>query len=201
MTTEIQKHLCKDKILAKIVKGREHRPISTKKNICMRLCASIMSQQLSTKVADVIYKRFLALYGDKEPTSAELLDTPHEVLRGIGLSNAKCQYVKNVAAFAQEHKISDKQLHQMSDEEVLSLLTQIKGVGRWTVEMILMFAMCRPNIFAADDLGIQTAMIRLYGLDNTNKKQFKTDMQAIAEKWAPYKTYACLYLWDYKDDK
>lgn len=201
MTTEIQKHLCKDKILAKIVKGREHRPISIKKNICMRLCASIMSQQLSTKVADVIYKRFLALYGDKEPTPAQLLDTPHEVLRGIGLSNAKCQYVKNVAAFAQEHKISDKQLHQMSDEEVLSLLTQIKGVGRWTVEMILMFAMCRPNIFAADDLGIQTAMIRLYGLDNTNKKQFKTDMLAIAEKWAPYKTYACLYLWDYKDDK
>ena len=87
----------------------------------------------------------------------------------------------------------------MTDEEVIAHLTQIKGVGRWTTEMILMFALGREDVFAIDDLGIQQAMIKLYKLDNTDKKAFKEKMLRIAAKWSPYRTYACLHLWKWKD--
>jgi DNA-3-methyladenine glycosylase II len=83
---------------------------------------------------------------------------------------------------------------------VIEYLTQIKGVGRWTVEMLLMFALSREDIFALDDLGIQNAMIGLYKLDRTDKKQFREEMLRIAKKWSPYRTYACMYLWRWKDN-
>lgn len=159
-----------------------------------------MSQQLSTKVAQVIYNRFIQLYNGKEPKPQQVLDTQDEILRSIGLSNAKVSYVKNVAAFCLEHSITDKKLAQLSNEEIIELLTQIKGVGRWTVEMLLMFSLGREDVFATDDLGIQNAMINLYKLNRTDKKQFKATMEQIAEKWRPYRTYACLYLWQWKDN-
>lgn len=192
--------LSKDKKLAKLVNSIEPRKVKKHKNICLRLCASIMSQQLSTKVADVIYKRFLELYGGKEPMPQQILDTAPETLRAIGLSNAKVSYVQNVARFVLEHKLTDKQLDKMSDQEIIDLLTQIKGVGRWTVEMLLMFALGREDVFAADDLGIQQGMAKVYGLDTTDKKGMKERMLKISAKWAPYRTYACLLLWDMKDN-
>jgi DNA-3-methyladenine glycosylase II len=93
-----------------------------------------------------------------------------------------------------------RKLHKMDNEEVIEYLTQIKGVGRWTVEMLLMFALSREDIFALDDLGIQNAMIGLYKLDRTDKKQFREEMLRIAKKWSPYRTYACMYLWRWKDN-
>jgi DNA-3-methyladenine glycosylase II len=102
-----KEHLSKDKKLATIL-ATEHHQLELRKNIPLRLMASIMGQQLSTKVAKVIYHRFLELYNKKEPKPQQIVDTPHEVLRAIGLSNAKVQYVKNVAAFCMEHKINDK---------------------------------------------------------------------------------------------
>ncbi|MCZ2222705.1 MAG: DNA-3-methyladenine glycosylase 2 family protein [Chitinophagales bacterium] len=191
-------HLKKDKKLAKCL-GEEIHEVRFHKNIALRLMASIMSQQLSTKVARVIYKRFLDLYNGKEPKPQQVLNTSFEALRNIGLSNAKVNYIHNVAKFCIEHKITDKKLQQLSDEEVIDLLTQIKGVGKWTVEMLLMFSLGRENVFAVDDLGIQHAMIELYNLDAKNKKLLKENMIKIAEKWSPYKTYACLYLWQWKD--
>lgn len=159
-----------------------------------------MSQQLSTKVADVIYSRFIALYGGKQPTPQQILDTAFETLRGIGLSNAKVSYVKNVAQFEIEKGMDAKKLGKMSNEEVIAYLTQIKGVGRWTVEMLLMFALGREDVFAMDDLGIQNAMIKLYKLDRSDKKKFREDMLGIAAKWSPYRTYACVHLWRWKDN-
>ena len=192
-------HLSKDKKLQKVINGHEPFTLKFHKNICLRLCASIMSQQLSTKVAAVIYKRFLELYDGKEPTPEQIIATPFEKLRGIGLSNAKAQYVLNVAQFAIDHKIDDKKLKKMSDEEIIELLTQIKGVGRWTVEMILMFTLGRPDLFAVDDYGIQVAMKKLYKLDDSNKKEFREKMLKLSQKWSPYRTYACLHLWHWKD--
>ncbi len=160
-----------------------------------------MSQQLSTKVAQVIYRRFLELYKGKEPKPKQVLDTPFEQLRGIGLSNAKVNYVKNVAEFCIEHKITDKKLLAMENEEIIELLTQIKGVGRWTVEMLLMFTLGREDVFAPDDLGIQHAMIKAYKLDNSDKKALREKMIKLSEKWSPYRTYACLHLWKWKDNK
>jgi len=192
-------HLSKDKKLKKLIEGKEPLVLKQQKKVYLHLCGSIMSQQLSVKVADTIWKRFLALY-DKHPTPEEIVDTPFTSLRGIGLSNAKVSYIQNVAKFAIEQGMEWKQLQKMSNEEVTQHLIQIKGVGRWTTEMILMFALGREDVFAIDDLGIQNAMIALYKLDNSDKKQFKEDLLRISQKWSPYRTYACLHLWRWKDN-
>jgi DNA-3-methyladenine glycosylase II len=193
-------HLSKDKKLNKLLEKAQPHKLIKRKNICTYLCASIMSQQLSTKVADVIYRRFLNLYGGKEPGPQQILDTPFETLRGIGLSNAKVSYVKNVAQFELEQGMDHKKLNKMENEEVIVYLTTIKGVGRWTVEMLLMFALGREDVFAIDDLGIQNAMIGLYKLDRADKKKFREDLLRVSQKWSPYRTYACLHLWRWKDN-
>src|SRR3954449_11924911 len=145
-------HLQKDKKLSKILK--EPLPVlQVRQNIPLRLMASIMSQQLSTKVAKVIYRRFLEIYDGEEPTPKQVIDTPFETLRAIGLSNAKVNYVHNVARFCIEQEITDSKIMSLSNEEIIDLLTQIKGVGKWTVEMILMFTLGRQDVFAVDDLG------------------------------------------------
>lgn len=200
MTMEYIIHLAKDKKLKKLVETAEPHRLVKRKNICTYLCASIMSQQLSVKVADVIYRRFLDLYGGKEPKPQQIVDTPFDKLRAIGLSNAKVNYVKNVAQFELEHGMEPKKLAKMSNEEVIEYLTAIKGVGRWTVEMLLMFALGREDVFALDDLGIQNAMIGLYKLSREDKKKFREDMLRISAKWSPYRTYACVHLWRWKDN-
>ncbi|HLD51916.1 MAG TPA: hypothetical protein VJA82_01310 [Sediminibacterium sp.] len=195
---DYKSHLQNDKKLASIL-TQDPFVLKRKKNIPIRLMASIMSQQLSTKVAAVIYKRFLALYKGKEPKVEAVLETPNEALRAIGLSNAKVSYVKNVAQFCIEHNINDRLLSTMNDEAIISLLVQIKGVGKWTVEMLLMFGLGREDVFAVDDLGIQQAMCKLYKIDATHKKTMQEKMLKLAQKWAPYRTYACLHLWHWKD--
>ncbi len=192
-------HLQKDKRLSKAI-GEDLHELKLHPNIPVRMMASIMSQQLSTKVAAVIFKRFLALYKGKEPKPQQVLDTPAETLRSIGLSNAKVSYVHNVASFCIEHKITDKKLLAMSNEEIIGLLVQIKGIGKWSVEMLLMFTLGREDVFAVDDLGIQQAMCKLYKLDPENKKEMKEKMLKLSEKWSPYRTYACLHLWRWKDN-
>lgn len=197
---EYKVHLVKDRKLKKLLETHPSHQLKKRRNICTYLCASIMSQQLSTKVADVIYRRFLALYNDKEPSPQQIIDMPFDTLRSIGLSNAKTNYVKNVARFEIDFGMSAAKLNKMSNEEVIGYLTQIKGVGRWTVEMLLMFALGREDVFAVDDLGIQNAMIKLYGLDNSDKKLLKEKLIKISDKWSPYRTYACLHLWQWKDN-
>ncbi len=194
-------HLSKDKKLKKIIEQHGPFKLTKRKNIQLHLCGSIMSQQLSTKVADVIHKRFLALFDTTTPTPEQILSIPFDKLRAIGLSNAKTNYVHNVAKFAMEKGIDHKHLSKLSNDEVINYLTEIKGVGRWTTEMLLMFTLGREDVFAVDDLGIQNAMIKLYKLDRTNKKEFKENLFKISEKWSPYRTYACLHLWHWKDNK
>ena len=197
---EYMAHLEKDRKLSKILV--EALPeLTLHKNIPIRLMDSIMSQQLSTHVSRVIFRRFLELYNGKEPTVIKVLGTDPTVLRGIGLSNNKVSYILNVAEFCIENKITDKKLQQMDNATIIEMLTEIKGVGKWTVEMLLMFSLGREDVFAVDDLGIQQAMIRLYKLDNTDKKALKEKMLQVSEKWSPYRTYACIHLWQWKDDK
>lgn len=193
-----KEHLQKDLKLATIL-NEPCTKLEFHQNIALRLMAGIMSQQLNTRVAKIIYHRFLELYKGKEPRPAQVLATPDETLRGIGLSNAKVQYVKNVARFCIDHKINDKKLIAMENEMIMELLTQIKGVGRWTVEMLLMFSLGREDIFAADDLGLQQSMIQLYNLKITDKKKLREKLLKISAAWSPYRTYACLHLWQWKD--
>ena len=191
-------HLQKDKKLA-IAIGTAVHELQVKKNLPLRLMASIMSQQLNTKVAAVIYRRFLELYSGNEPIPQQVLDTPFEQLRAIGLSNNKVSYIQNVARFCIDNNIADNTLIAMPNDEIITLLTQIKGVGKWTVEMLLMFSLGREDVFAIDDLVIQQMVIKLYKLDTTNKKILRENLLKISAKWQPYRTYACLYLWRYKD--
>ncbi len=188
-------HLKKDIVLLPHIQLHGSFNLKHKKHIYFYLCNSIMSQQLSTKVADVFQRRFLELYAGKIPTPAQIANTPFETLRSIGLSNAKAQYVLNVAAFELTHGMDAKQLKKMSNEDIIAYLTQIKGVGKWTVEMLLMFALCREDVFPIDDLGIQNAMIKMYGIKHRDKKLIRKKMMKIAEQWSPYRTYACMYLW------
>lgn len=193
------KHLSKDEKLKRLIKDHGVFTLNKQKNLYLYLCYSIMSQQLSTKVARVIKQRFLDLYGG-EPTAQQIIDTAFEKLRAIGLSNAKVNYVQNVARFEIEKGMDHQKLAKMSDEEVIGYLTQIKGVGRWTTEMLLMFALGREDLFAIDDLGLQQAVIRLYDLKHRKKKIMNARILKIAEQWSPYRTYACLYLWRWKDN-
>lgn len=192
-------HLSKDKKLQKLLAEQGEYKLRRKKNIPLHLCASIMSQQLSVKVAEVIYKRFLNLFDGKEPTPQQIVDIPFDKLRGIGLSNSKTNYVKNVAQFAIDHGMDEKKLSKMSDDEVIEYLTPIKGVGRWTVEMLLIFTLGREDVFAVDDLGVQNGMIKHYRLDNSNKKTFKEAMLKKSLKWSPYRSFVCLLFWGWKD--
>ena len=193
-------HLAKDKKLKRLIDQHEALSVKKRTELHFYLCASIMSQQLSTRVADAIKQRFLQLYDGRVPTPEEILATPPETLRSVGLSNAKVSYVQNVARFAVEQGMDHRKLDKMENEEVIAYLTQIKGVGRWTAEMLLMFSLGREDVFAIDDWGVQNAMIGIYKLDRTDKKAFREALLRISAKWSPYRTYACMHLWRWKDN-
>jgi DNA-3-methyladenine glycosylase II len=191
-------HLSKDKKLKKLIDSIELPEIKPKKNIFIELVSSIVSQQLSVKVADVIFARFIALY-NKKPTPDTVLATNFETLRSIGLSNQKTQYILNIAEFAIKNNIAYSHLAKMSNEDLIKYLTQIKGVGVWTVEMLMMFTLARPDVFSLGDYGLQMGAKKLYNLDNTNKKDFLLSIEKLSKKWAPYRSYAARYLWRHKD--
>jgi DNA-3-methyladenine glycosylase II len=193
-------HLSKDKKLKKLLDEQQPYELKKRADVYLYLCSSIMSQQLSTKVAAVIYDRFLGLFDNRKPSPRQIVKTSVETLRGIGLSYAKASYVRNVCQFFIDEKITDARLYEMSNEDLISYLSQIKGVGQWTVEMILMFTLGREDVFALDDLGIQNSMKKLYKLEGLEKKALKEKMLQLSQKWKPYRTYACRYLWGWKDN-
>lgn len=163
------------------------------------LLKSIVSQQLSVKVADVIFKRFISLFDHQYPSAEILREMDIETLRSVGLSAQKAGYLKNVAQFALENNLPNMVWDLFSDDEIIVFLTQIKGVGVWTVQMLLMFSLSRLDIFPVDDLGIQQAMQRLFQIDEENPRKLKKRMQELSEPWRPYRTVACRYLWRWKD--
>ena len=195
---EYQLHLKKDKKFAPLLAQANHT-IKKRKNTPVRLMASIISQQLSTKVAAIIFGRFIALFEGKEPSCEQVLKCTNDQLRSIGLSQSKVHYIQNVAQFFLEHQITDKQLYNMQPDAIIDLLTQIKGVGKWTVQMLMLFSLAQEDVFALDDLGIQQAMIRLYKIKYDTKKELHTKMLTISNKWTPFRSYACLHLWQWKD--
>jgi len=163
------------------------------------LLASIVSQQLSVKVADVIFKRFLSLFSDNYPHPELVVAIEFDRLRSVGLSGQKAAYLQNVAQFAIENDLEKMDWASMSDEEIIAFLTTIKGVGKWTVQMLLMFTLKRPDIFPVDDLGIQQGMQRLFKIEEQNPRLLKIRMTELAEPWRPWRTVACRYLWRWKD--
>lgn len=193
-------HLKKDKKLAPVIKAVHFTRIKKQKDIYIVLLRAIVSQQLSTKAADTIWNRFLDLFPDKYPHPKKVIKLDVEKMRTCGLSYQKSGYIKNIAGFYIKYPGLDKKLDGMTNEEVIEFLTTIKGVGKWTVEMILMFAMGRPDVFSIGDLVLRNSVIKIYKIKSTGKKQL-AQIEKIAEAWSPYRSYACTCLWKYKDSK
>ena len=193
---EVIEHYRKDPVLYEAISELdiEIRP-ELNIDIYESLLNSIVSQQLSIKVVRIIWKRFTDLFVDGYPDANQLLTIDHRIMRKVGLSNSKANYLKNVAEFKLSNDMSFEYLQAMTDQEIVDYLTQIKGVGKWTVQMILMFPMDRPNVFPVDDLGIQNVMKELYGLE-MERKELRQRLIEIADGWHPYKSLASKYIWE-----
>jgi DNA-3-methyladenine glycosylase II len=157
------------------------------------LVDAIASQQLSVKAAATIVGRVAALGSDgQRPGPEELLAAPDETLRACGLSGAKTRYVKDLAARWLDDTLEPARLPSMGDEEAIEHLVRVKGIGRWTAEMVLIFTLCRPDVLPVDDLGLRVAAQRAYDLP---ERPGKAELERIAEPWRPYRSVATLYLW------
>lgn len=197
---DYKKFLSKDRKLKRVL---EHEIVIPKrsKNITMSLVWSIMSQQLSIQIAKVMHQRFLDLFDGKMPKPEEILKRPVEEIKAIGISQSKANYIHNVAKFCFENKVTPAKLNKMSDEEIIEFLTEIKGVGRWTVEMLLIFGLGREDVFAIDDLGIQKGMIEIFKLHDLPKKELRIKMMKLSKRWSPYRSYVCLHMWKFSGFK
>lgn len=152
----------------------------------------IVYQQLSGKAAATIFGRVQALYGDRNPTPAELLKTATPKLRAAGLSERKVEYARELAAKTKSGEIPLDEMHGMTDDEVLTTLVQVRGIGRWTAQMVMMFHLGRHDVFPELDLGIQKGVQKLLGLRKLPSPERTARAGAI---WAPYRTVATWYLW------
>ncbi len=157
------------------------------------LSRSILHQQLSTKVAKVIHQRFLQLYPESEfPSAQNVLDTPDEVLRRVGISRPKISYLKDLARHVNEGLPTFKELEVMDDEAIIKTLTRVKGVGRWTVQMLLIFRLQRWDVLPVDDLGVRAGIKKLYGLEALPDRK---TTERFGQRWKPYCSIASWYLW------
>jgi DNA-3-methyladenine glycosylase II len=162
------------------------------------LVRSITGQQLSTKAAATIYGRLTAFYDGRTPTPQEIIATDPQQLRAVGLSNAKAAYLRDLAEHIVDGELPVDHLAEMTDAQVYEVLTAVKGLGRWTVDMFLMFHLGRPDILPVGDLGIRKAIQIHYGLQDLPKA---AEMETIAEAWRPQRTLASLYLWESLDNR
>lgn len=156
------------------------------------VCRSIIYQQLSGKAAATIHARVLDLYGGRSPLPAELASTADERLRSVGLSRQKLSYLKDLAGRVAANELPIETLHELSDDAVIDALVSVKGVGRWTAQMFLMFRLGRPDVLPELDLGIQKAVQRAYRL---RKRPLPHRVLKIGSVWKPYRTVASWYLW------
>ncbi|MEN9389931.1 MAG: hypothetical protein RLZZ283_31 [Candidatus Parcubacteria bacterium] len=188
-------HLRKDARMARIMGGKlewvhGRDPFES-------LCRAVVGQQLSVKAAATIYARFKALY-PRGLTPRSVARTHLTKLRSVGLSNQKASYVLDLSKKFIDGTVNPKNFHEMTDEAIRDHLIAVKGIGRWTADMFLMFTLHRPDILPTGDLGIQKGMQRLFNLKTlpTHEK-----MVRLAEPWRPYRTIACRYLWDSLDNE
>ena len=191
--------LKKDPILKDIL----HYPINVPHydgDVNAYLYSSIISQQLSVKAAQSIHTRFLNQFEGTSPDPDSLLDTDDLALRGLGLSNAKTKYIKNVAQYFIDNPQTHEAWEKLSNEDIIDQLTTIKGVGVWTVQMVLMFCLARKDVFPILDLGVSQSVIELYTVKG-NKKELKSSILQIAEQWKPYRSIASLYLWSWRNHR
>lgn len=156
------------------------------------LCMSIASQQLSTKAADTIFRRFCDLFPDRKPVPERVMTLADDEIRAVGFSRPKVAYIKDLASHVTDGRLDLKGLKKHPDDEVMRQLVAVKGIGRWTAEIFLMFRLGRPDIFPADDLGLMNAVQRTYGM---RKRPDAKRLRKMCETWKPYRSVAAWYLW------
>ena len=188
-------HLLKDDKLKDLINKHPIPKFAYNDNYFEALSKSIIYQQLSGKVAKIIYTRFIGLFISQTPEPVQYLKISTYDLREIGLSKQKINYIKNLSLFFADNHL-DK-LKKMSDQEISKELISIKGVGQWTIDMFMMFTLCRPDVLPVGDLGIKKAFKYLYDLQELPSEKI---MKEKSSGWRPYRTIACCYLWRVVDD-
>lgn len=194
------KHLAGiDPVMARLIEKIVLRPLQSERNRFRALVETIISQQLSNSAASSIINRFQALSPGKIfPTPKKVSKISLFKLRKAGLSAAKASCLKDLAHRIIKKEINLRNLHSLSNNEVIELLIKVKGIGRWTAEMFLMFALDRPNVFSVGDLGLRNAIVDLYRFRSTPSPK---DLEEFSLRWQPYRTLACRYLWASRDNR
>lgn len=182
----------KDPILCKVIKKVGEIEWTQDESYFYSLASSIVSQQLSTKAADTIWKRFVALLPDGRITPESVISLEDQLIRDAGISWSKIKYIKDLAEKTISSGILFEQFEIMTEEEIIEELIKVKGIGRWTAEMFLMFTMQRPDVFSYGDLGLRRALQNLYNLDHEPTVE---EAERISAVWRPYRTIASRYLW------
>ncbi len=185
------KFLRKDIVLRKIIKEYQIEELSGETDLFQDLIESIINQQLSGKAAATIFGRFKKLFKDKFPKPQQILKTSDEKIRECGISFPKIKYIKGICQAIIDGSLNVKKISQLSDEEVIIELTKLKGVGRWTAEMILIFSLRRPDVFSIGDLGLRSAVSLHYKIKRENIKK----IEKISQNWSPYRSLAARLLW------
>jgi DNA-3-methyladenine glycosylase II len=197
MTSPHKYLILADPVLGAVIGKIKLPKAKPRANHFQSLVEEIISQQLSGRVADVITERFVRLFKNQKPERPfpkpkNVLRMLDENIRAAGLSYQKIGYIKNIARAVENRELVFEKLKDCENEEAIEILTKIKGIGRWTAEMFLMFTLGREDIFSYGDLGLKNAMQRLYGL---RKHPSKKTAERISKKWKPHRTLACRYLW------
>ena len=194
MSLDAVNYLCQtDSRLSEIIKSVGKYSIKTTNDPLQSLIESIIFQQLAGRAANIIYERFLKYYNNILPTPQQILSTPDHILKAkVGLSNKKIEYIKDLSARIIDKKLNLSLMPEMADEEIVNQLIQVKGIGRWTAEMFLIFCLGRPDIFPVGDLGLRKAIQKVYSLPELPRP---STMLAIAQPWKPYRSIATWYLW------
>jgi DNA-3-methyladenine glycosylase II len=156
------------------------------------LARAIVGQQLSTKAARSIWEKLQGQFGGETPDPKSLLRKRSQTLRKAGLSSAKVEFLRDLARRVADGTLDLARLRDLPDEDVIAELLEVKGIGRWTGEMFLIFHLARPDVVSTGDLGIRRAVQTAYGMDELPGPQ---ELERIADEWRPHRTLACLYLW------
>jgi DNA-3-methyladenine glycosylase II len=186
----------KDKKLAAVIKRVGPLNYRSQRTGFAALVKIIVGQQLSGTVAEAIYKKLCRATGSRQVSIKAIKRLDDAALRSAGLSNAKVRAVRDLIDKIDSGQLTIRNFNRMTDDEIAAAITQVKGLGPWSAQMYLMFVLQRLDIFAAGDLGIQKALCNLYGLDRK-----KADFESFGDRWKPYRTIACWYLWASLDKK
>ena len=194
MSVDPVRYLCQtDFRLGEVIRSVGKYSIKTTNDPFLSLTRSIISQQLAERVANVIYGRFLGYYNNISPRPEQILLTPDNILKTkIGLSGKKIEYIKDLSARVIDRKLNLALTSEMTDDEIVNELIQVKGIGKWTAEMFLIFCLGRPDIFPVGDLGVRKAIQKVYTLPDLPTP---STMLAISQPWKPYRSIATWYLW------